>query len=103
MIDIAKSLVAWLAAGTEKIDPSTIGVPPVKDANAALSGLLNVAYAGAGILCVVIIIFGGYIYVTSDGDASNVKRAKNAILGAVTGLIVVIMAFTITQFILGRF
>jgi hypothetical protein len=90
-------------AETTKIDPGKIGVPAVKNADTALSGLLNVAYGAAGILCVVIIIFGGYIYVTSDGNASNVKLAKNAITGAVVGLIVVIMAFAITQFVIGKF
>jgi hypothetical protein len=90
-------------AETTKIDPGKIGVPAVKDANNALSGLLNVAYGGAGIVCVIIIIFGGYIYVTSDGNAANVKLAKNAITGAIVGLIVVIMAFAITQFVIGKF
>jgi hypothetical protein len=99
LVDMATRLFA----ATTKIDPGKIGVPAVKDANAALSGLLNVAYGGAGILCVVIIIFGGYIYVTSDGNAANVKLAKNAITGAVVGLIVVIMAFAITQFVIGQF
>ena len=95
-------LFKTFAAGG-KIDPNSIGIPKVTDANAALGGILNLAYGGAGILCVIIIVFSGYMYVTSDGDASNVKRAKNAIVGAVSGLIVVIVAFTATQFILGRF
>lgn len=100
MLELLKQLAA---EGTKKIDPGSVGVPKVTDANGFLDGILNTAYAGAGILCVIIIVFGGYMYVTSDGDASNVKRAKNAIIGAVTGLIVVIVAFTATQFILGRF
>jgi TRAP-type C4-dicarboxylate transport system permease small subunit len=98
------ALFQWLAAeGTKQIDPGTIGVPKVTDANAALAGILNLAYGAAGILCVIIIVFGGYIYVTSDGNPSNIKTAKNAIIGAVTGLIVVIAAFAMTQFVIGKF
>jgi hypothetical protein len=100
MIEFLKYLAA---EGTKKIDPSSIGITPVKDADAALAGILNVAYSAAGILCVIIIVFAGYIYVTSDGEASNIKTAKNAIIGAVTGLIVVIAAFAITQFVIGSF
>ncbi|HEU4716072.1 MAG TPA: pilin [Candidatus Saccharimonadales bacterium] len=100
MIETLKLLAA---EGTKKIDPGKIGVPKVDNANDALNGLLNVVYGAAGILCVIIIVFAGYIYVTSDGDAGNLKTAKNAIIGAVTGLIVVIAAFAITQFVLGRF
>ena len=99
-MEILKTLAA---EGTKKIDPGSIGVPKVADADAALAGLLNVVYGAAGILCVIIIIFAGYIYVTSDGNASNIKLAKNAIIGSVTGLKVVIAAFAITQFVIGRF
>jgi len=98
--------VLWslMTFAADKIDPGSIGITkPVKDANSLLSGLLNAAYLGAGILCVVIIVIAGYIYVTSSGDASSVKRAKDAILGAVIGIIVIIMAFAITQFVIGRF
>ena len=99
-----EKLFQLLAAGTVKIDPNQIGVKnATTDPNAALSGILNLAYAGAGIVCVIVIVIAGVMYVTSDGDPSNIKRAKNAILGAVSGLIVVIMAFAITQFVLGRF
>jgi len=98
------TFLTWLAAeGTKQIDPGSIGVPKVTDANTALAGILNIAYGGAGILCIIIIVFAGYIYVTSDGNPANIKTAKNAIIGAVTGLIVVIAAFAMTQFVIGRF
>jgi hypothetical protein len=93
-----------LFAASSKIDPGSIGIAnPVKDANGAFASILNVAYGAAGIVCVIVIIYGGFIYTTSDGNATNVKRGKDAILGAVIGIIVVIMAFAITQFILGKF
>lgn len=64
-----------------------------------LQGLLNTVYATAGIVAVIVIIIAGYIYVTSDGDAARVKQAKNAIIYAVVGLVVIILAFSITAFI----
>lgn len=92
-----------LAAGA-KIDPGSIGIDhPVKNADSALHSILNTAYGAAGIVCVIVIIIAGYTYVTSSGDASSIKRAREAILGAVIGIIMVILAFAITQFILGRF
>jgi len=98
-----KTALSLLAAGASKINPSDIGLKnPTKDPNTALTGLLTIAYTAAGIICVIIIIIAGFIYITSNGDASSVKRAKEAIFGAVAGLIVVILAFTITQFVLGR-
>jgi hypothetical protein len=92
-----------LFAQDGKIDPSTIGIPDVTDADAAISGLLTTVYGAAGMLCVVIIIIAAYMYTTSSGEAATIKRAKEAIFGAIIGLIVIMMAFVITQFVIGRF
>ena len=96
-------MLSHLFAATTQIDPGKLGIPAVKDPNAALASALTTVYGVAGVICVITIVIAGYMYVTSDGDASHVKQAKNAIIGAVTGLIVIIGAFTITQFVLGRF
>lgn len=96
-------LFLFLMAASAKIDPNAIGIDPVKNADNAIAGLLNAVYAGAGMVCVIIIVIAGHLYTTSSGDQANLKRAKEAILGSVTGLVVIIMAFTITQFVLGRF
>lgn len=93
----------FLAASSSKIDPGSIGVQPVKDANGAISSLLSTAYMAAGIVAVIVIVIAGYFYVTSNGDPSTTKRAREAILGAVIGIIMVMLAFVITQFVLGRF
>jgi Ni,Fe-hydrogenase I cytochrome b subunit len=91
-----------LFADTGKIDPGSVGVQKV-DATHLVSNFLVPVYTWAGIICVVVIIVAGYFYVISAGNASNVKRAKDAILGAVIGLIVILAAFIITQFVAGRF
>lgn len=91
-------------AATEKISPSDIGMTgQVASGDTILTNVLNAAYFWAGIICVIIIITAGYFYVTSAGNASTVKRAKDALVGAVVGLVVIILAFTITQFIIGSF
>jgi hypothetical protein len=98
------SVVTFLANSTMKIDPGKIGIPdPAKTADSVLLNVLNTSYFWAGIVCVIIIIAGGLFYVTSNGNAANVKRGKDAITGAIIGLVVVLFAFTITQFVLGRF
>lgn len=74
----------------------------VADSTVAWNSLLNTVYSIAGIVAVLVIIVAGIYYATSNGDASNVQRAKNAILYSVIGIIVIIMAFTITQFVIGR-
>ena len=96
--------VLTLLAQDGKIDPSDIGIDnPVTNANAAVDGMLSAVYIAAGIVCVVVIIIGGFMYTSAAGDPALLKRARELIIGAVIGLVVIIMAFTITQFVLGRF
>ena len=87
----------------DTIDPNSVGVPAVKDANSVLTNVMNTVYMMGGIICVLVIIIAGFFYVTSAADASQIKRAKNAIIGACIGLIVILMAFTLTQFVIGKF
>lgn len=95
-------LLELIAQG--KVDPNQIGLTnPVRDANTALASILNTVYIWAGIIAVLAIIIAGIFYTASQGDPSKIKRAKEAIIGACAGLVIIIMAFTITQFILGRF
>lgn len=94
----------FLAAAPVKIDPGLIGIDdPVTSADGTFINLLNTAYMWAGIVCVIVLIIAGFYYVLSNGDAAKIKRGKDGIMGAVAGLVIIIMAFTITQFIIGRF
>ena len=49
------------------------------------------------------IMVGGLKYMTSQGDSANVASAKNTILYAVIGLVVVALAQVIVKFVLDRF
>jgi len=97
------NVLRFFAAPSEKINPGDIGVQPVKNADAAITSLLNTAYLWAGIICIIVIIIASYIYVTSAGNSSNTKLAKDAITYAIVGIVIVASAFGITQFVIGRF
>ena len=49
------------------------------------------------------IIIGGFRYVTSQGDQTQMQSAKNTILYAVIGLIVAIAAYAIVSFVVTQF
>ena len=53
-----------------------------------------------GFVAVVIIIYGGVRYMTSAGDSSKVKDAKNTILYGIIGLVIALLAFAIVSFIM---
>ena len=65
-----------------------------------VGALLGTVYIIAGMVAVIAIIIGGVRYVSSNGDSSQITAAKNTIMYAVIGLIVVIIAATITTFVI---
>lgn len=94
----------FLLLAIDQIKPDEIGLKnPATDPNAVVAKVLNTVYLWAGIVAVLAIIIAGLFYVISTANPSHTKRAREAIVYAVVGLIVIIMAFAITQFVLGRF
>lgn len=56
-----------------------------------------------GVAAVIMLIIGAIRYVTSAGDDSAAKSAKNTILYAIVGLILALAAFAIVTFVLEQF
>lgn len=67
-----------------------------------LQTIINVALGLIGFVAVVMIIFGGFQYITSSGDAAKVTKAKNTIMYGVIGLVIALLAFAIVNFVLGN-
>lgn len=82
-------------------NPDTINIPKI-GAESAVQSILYTVYIWAGIVAVLVIVIAGFIFVLSRGDAQQITKARNAIIGASVGLIVILFAFAITRFILGN-
>lgn len=65
--------------------------------------IINVLLYLIGIIAVIVIIIGAIRYVTSAGDSSKVKGAKDTILYAVIGLVIAIIAYAIVNFVVRAF
>lgn len=70
--------------------------------NDVITDIVNIFSVIVGIVSVIMIIYGGFRYVTSGGDSGNVSAAKNTIIYAVIGLVVVALAQFIVQFVLDK-
>ncbi len=55
-----------------------------------------------GIVSVIMIIYGGFRYITSGGESGGITTAKNTILYAIVGLVIVALAQLIVRFVLGK-
>ena len=64
--------------------------------------IINIFSLVVGFVAVIMIIVGGFKYITSGGESSNVTGAKNTIMYAIIGLIIVALAQVIVRFVLTK-
>ena len=53
-----------------------------------------------GIIAVVIILYGGFVWMTAAGNDDRVSKAKSIIVAGIIGLIIIIAAFAIVNFVI---
>lgn len=68
-----------------------------------LNGALNIFYFITGAVAVITIIISSFTMVTVGNKADSVAKARNSILYASIGIVIIVFAKTITWFILKRF
>lgn len=64
------------------------------------SNILNILSLLVGVVSVIVLIIAGFMYVVSAGNPDTTKRAKNAILYALIGIVVAFSAQAIVRFVL---
>lgn len=70
--------------------------------NNLLTKIVNIFSIVVGVIAVIMIIVGGLRYITSGGDASKVGTAKNSIIYAIVGLVIVALAQFIVHYVLAN-
>lgn len=70
--------------------------------NHVIKAVIDVLSVVIGIAAVIMIMVGGFRYITAGGDANSVSGAKNTIIYAIVGLVVVAMAQFIVQFVVEK-
>jgi len=65
-----------------------------------VSSIIRVALGFLGVIAVVIILLGGFKWMTSQGNDTKLKDAKNLIYAGIVGLVIVLMAYAIASFVI---
>jgi type IV secretion system pilin len=73
---------------------------PSGGVTATIKKIINILSVIIGAIAVVMIIIGGFRYVTSAGSAEGTKAARQTIIYAIVGLVVVALAQVIVHFVL---
>jgi len=92
---------AWAAVEVIKQDQLPAALkdgPTVED---LIRNAISILIWVAGIASVIVIVVGGIMLITSSGNPDSTRKAKNAILYAIIGLIIALLAFAIVQAVYG--
>lgn len=66
-----------------------------------IGAIVATILAVLGVLLVVLIIYAGFLWMTSQGDATKTKKSKDMIFQAIIGLLIIFAAYAITNFVIG--
>jgi len=71
-----------------------------RDLRETIAMLLNQAMGLLGIIAVVVILYGGFVWMLSGGDDEKVKKAKDTMVSGIIGIVIVLTSFSLANFII---
>jgi len=70
--------------------------------NQVIGAVINILSTVVGIAAVVMIIIGGFRYITAAGDSSKITSARNTIIYALVGVVIAALAQVLVKFVLNK-
>jgi hypothetical protein len=98
----AQSTKQLVCQGATDVSNQTDCTGSNTEVNKLIKTVINLLSIFGGIAAVVMIIIGGLRYVTSSGAPEKVSGAKNTILYALIGLVIIALAQVIVRFVLQK-
>ncbi len=117
LFTLASSVPAFLMTAPQ-VFAQTSDLNPCKDATGVLSAacagqnltlgqvlgfIVTIAFVIAVLIALLFLLWGGIKWITSGGDKAGVEAARNQIIAAVIGLVVVFLSFFVLNLVLGLF
>ena len=99
---LSGSASAQVSEGINTATTSEMKGKSIDGKDGLIKTVVNILLWAVGILSVIMIIFSGFRYITSAGDASKTKSAQSTLIYSVVGLIVAIMAYAIVNMVTNR-
>ena len=71
------------------------GVAQIYDLQTMIGSVISYALGFAGVVLFVLLIVGGFKFITSGGDPKAVEGAKKTLTSALAGLIIILISYLI--------
>lgn len=76
---------------------------PINNILLIVAAIIEILIRIAGLAAFIFLIYGGFLYLTSSGNADNVSKAGSTLLNAAIGLGIAVSATAFINFFAGRF
>lgn len=102
--------IFWVANLVLAQTSNTFGFDPVSntialsatDPRIIIGRLIQIVLAFLGVITLILIMYAGFLWMTSGGDEDKVSKAKAMIKNAVIGLIIILSSWGIAIFLISR-
>ena|SRR3989338_5516696 len=73
-----------------------------KDLREGVMAIVNVLLGFLGIVAIIVILYGGFVWLTSAGNEEKVGQAKKIITAGIIGLIIIFVSYAIATFVINQ-
>lgn len=102
---LTTAIAAAIPLATRAVSIDTTGVGSLglgtADLKATVINIINWVLGLLGIIAVIMILIGGFQWMTAAGNEEKVEKAKKIISAAIVGLIIILLAWAIVNFVIG--
>ncbi|MDA3802718.1 MAG: Ig-like domain-containing protein [Patescibacteria group bacterium] len=89
--------------GVQKVGEQLDGrLGETQDVRVTVVRFIQLALSFLGIIAVIIILYAGFLWMTSGGNEEKIARAKKILINAVIGLVIILSAWTIATYLINR-
>jgi len=68
----------------------------------AIAEIIKITLSFLGVIFIVLIVYAGFLWMTSAGNEEKVKKAKDIMVAAIIGVAIVLLAYAITYFVIDK-
>ena len=83
-------------------DFSKLGIKSERDVKDTIAQIINIILGFLGIIAVIIILAGGFKWMTAGGNEEKVAESRKMIVQGLIGLIIIFAAWAIASFVIGQ-
>jgi len=103
-------VIAYVQAQEDVAEPGELleelggaaGIKTEKTLPQIIGNIIKVILSFLGIVAVIVVIIGGFMWMTGAGDPAKVDKAKAMIKNGIIGIVIVVVAYAVATFIISN-